>query len=134
MSSSTNPVLDRESITISFEDTTEQVDEKIKQIFFPPERDPSFEGYYDPADFGPDSREIELHNPGLQLFEYHVFPRYDRVTVERPAEYGGNVTYGSFEELAVAVESGEIHPADAKDALATDLNTLVEPGREQLRD
>lgn len=76
-----------ESKPISFEDTTEQVDERIEQVFFPRERDPSFEDYDGPADFGPHSREIEFHNPVLQLFQYHVFPRYDRVTVERPAEY-----------------------------------------------
>jgi tyrosyl-tRNA synthetase len=36
--------------------------------------------------------------------------------------------------LAADLESGELHPADAKGALATYLDDLIAPGREQLRD
>lgn len=132
MSSSRNPVTGGESITISFEDSAEAIEQKIEQVFFPPERAPAFEDYYDPAEYD-DPHDIDLHNPGLQSFEYHVFPRFDGVTIERPDEYGGTVEYESFEALAAAIESGELHPADAKDALSSYLDRLIAPGREQIR-
>ena len=36
-------------------------------------------------------------------------------------------TYTSFRELCADYESGAIHPKDLKDALATALNTILEP-------
>jgi tyrosyl-tRNA synthetase len=132
MSSSMNPVTGGESLTISFEDDTAAIRAKIEQVFFPPERDPAFEDYYDPEDYSLEPDETTLHNPGLQLFEYHVFPRFESVVIERPDEYGGDVEYESYGTLSNAVEEGELHPADAKSALATYLDKLIAPGRAQL--
>ncbi|MFB6156237.1 MAG: tyrosine--tRNA ligase [Haloferacaceae archaeon] len=107
--------------TVSMEDSTAEIERKVEGAYCPPTRDP------EPTD---DGRERE--NPVLQLFEYHVFPRFDRVVVERPEEYGGDLTYDAYGDLAADVESGELHPADAKGALATYLDRLVAPGRERL--
>jgi tyrosyl-tRNA synthetase len=107
-----------EGVTISLEDTTEDIEEKVNSAFCPPERDP----------------EGDLVNPVLELFQYHVFPRFDAVVVERPDEYGGNLEYDDYEALASDLEGGELHPADAKSALADYLDRLVEPGRERLRE
>lgn len=54
--------------------------------------------------------------------------------MDRPEEYGGTVTYESFETLATAVESGDLHPADAKSALAAYLDELIAPGRAKLNE
>ena len=54
------------------------------------------------------------------------------MVVERPDEYGGDIEYNSYEALAGAVEAGNLHPADAKTALATYLDDLIAPGRAQL--
>ncbi len=121
MSASENPVTGGPSVTISMEDTREDIEEKVNQAFCPPTREPA-----------PDSAGREREHPVLQLFQYHVFPRFEQVTVSRPEEYGGDVTYDSFEELADALDSGELHPADAKTALADCLDRLIAPGREQL--
>ncbi|MFB6354409.1 MAG: tyrosine--tRNA ligase [Halobacteriales archaeon] len=110
-----------EGTTISMEDTTETIREKVEGAYCPPTRDP------DPDDAG-----NERENPVLQLFQYHVFPRFEWVTVERPEEYGGDVTYESYEALASAIEAGELHPADAKAALASALDELIAPGRAKL--
>lgn len=107
-----------EGITISMEDSSNDLAEKVNSAFCPPTRDP----------------EGDLENPVLELFEYHVFPRFDEVVVERPEKYGGNLTYEDYEALAADVESGELHPADAKSTLATFLDELIEPGRETLRE
>jgi tyrosyl-tRNA synthetase len=112
-----------EGISISMEDSSEDIAEKVNAAYCPPTRDP------DPDDAG-----NERENPVLQIFEYHVFPRFDTVVVERPDEYGGDLTYEEYESLAADLESGELHPADAKGALATYLDDLIAPGREQLRD
>ncbi|WP_247728579.1 tyrosine--tRNA ligase [Halovivax limisalsi] len=105
-----------EGTTISMADSAEDLREKINSAFCPPTRDP----------------EGDLENPVLELFEYHVFPRFESVTVERPDEYGGDVTYESYEALASDLESGDLHPADAKSTLAASLDELIAPGRERL--
>ena len=110
-----------EGVTLSMEDTTTEIEEKVNAAFCPPTRDPE-----------PDDEGRERENPVLQLFEYHVFPRFDEVVIERPEQYGGTLRYGDYESLAADLESGELHPADAKDALATYVDRLVEPGRERL--
>jgi tyrosyl-tRNA synthetase len=110
-----------EGVTISMEDTTAEIEEKVEGAFCPPTRDPD-----------PDGEGHDRENPVLQLFEYHVFPRFSEVVVERPEQYGGDLQYAGYEALASDLESGELHPADAKGALATYLDRLVEPGRERL--
>ncbi|AGB38454.1 tyrosine--tRNA ligase [Natronococcus occultus] len=107
-----------EGVTISMEDSTEDIEEKVNSAFCPPTRDP----------------EGDLENPVLELFEYHVFPRFDEVIVERPEKYGGDLTYEEYETLAADLESGELHPADAKGTLASYLDELIAPGREKLRE
>jgi len=42
------------------------------------------------------------------------------------------VTYESYEDLAAAVESGDLHPMDAKGALVAYLDDLMAPAREKL--
>jgi tyrosyl-tRNA synthetase len=107
-----------EGVTISMEDSREALEEKVNGAYCPPTADP------DPDDDGND-RE----NPVLQIFQYHVFPRFEEVVVERPDEYGGDLEYGAYEALEADLESGELHPADAKGALAAYLDELVAPGR-----
>ncbi|SNZ04559.1 tyrosyl-tRNA synthetase [Natronoarchaeum philippinense] len=108
-------------VTISMEDSADELEDKINSAYCPPTADP------EPTEDG-----VERENPVLELFQYHVFPRFDAVTVERPDEYGGNVTYEDYEELAEALENGELHPADAKGTLAAYLDDLIAPGRERL--
>lgn len=108
-------------VTISMEDSRASIEEKVESAYCPPTRDP------EPTDDG-EQRE----NPVLELFQYHVFPRFDTVEVERPDEYGGNLTYDSYEALAEDLESGELHPADAKPTLAAYLDELIAPGRAKI--
>lgn len=111
-----------EGVTISMEDSPEEIAEKVNSAYCPQTRDPE-----------PDGEGRERENPVLQLFQYHVFPRFERIVVERPDQYGGDLAYEGYESLASDLESGELHPADAKGALAEYLDRLVEPGREKIR-
>ncbi len=117
LSSGEGKMSSSKGVTISMEDSTEDIEEKVNGAFCPPTRDP----------------EGDLENPVLQIFEYHVFPRFENVVVERPDKYGGNLEYDDYESLEDDLESGELHPADAKGALASYLDELIEPGREKLR-
>ncbi|WP_435332791.1 tyrosine--tRNA ligase [Haloarchaeobius sp. TZWWS8] len=110
-------------VTISMEDSSEELQEKVNSAFCPPTADPE-----------PDEDGNERHNPVLELFRYHVFPRFESVTVERPDKYGGDLTYDDYASLEADLESGELHPQDAKNTLATYLDELVEPGRAKLRE
>ncbi|WP_372910351.1 tyrosine--tRNA ligase [Salinigranum sp.] len=110
-----------EGVTISMEDSTEDLAEKVNSAYCPPTADPE-----------PDDEGNERENPVLQIFQYHVFPRFEEVVVERPEKYGGDLEYERYEALAADLESGELHPADAKSALAASLDELVAPGRELL--
>jgi len=111
-----------EGVDITMADSTAEIEDKVNAAFCPPTRDP------DPEDGN------ERENPVLELFEYHVFPRVESVTVERPDEYGGDVTFETYADLADALESGDLHPADAKSTLASELDALIAPGRERLRE
>ncbi|EFW93890.1 tyrosyl-tRNA synthetase [Haladaptatus paucihalophilus DX253] len=117
LSSGEGKMSSSKGVTISMEDSTEDIEEKVNGAFCPPTRDP----------------DGDLENPVLQIFEYHVFPRFENVVVERPDKYGGNLEYDDYESLEDDLESGELHPADAKSALATYLDELIAPGREKLR-
>lgn len=105
-------------VTISMEDSTEDIEEKVNAAYCPPTRNPD-----------PDEEGNERENPVLEIFQYHVFPRFETVVVERPEQYGGDLEYDDYEALAADLESGELHPADAKGALAHYLDELVAPGR-----
>ncbi|WP_231185608.1 tyrosine--tRNA ligase [Haladaptatus sp. DYF46] len=118
LSSGEGKMSSSKGVTISMEDSTEDIEEKVNGAFCPPTRDP----------------DGDLENPVLQIFEYHVFPRFENVVVERPDKYGGNLEYDDYESLEEDLESGELHPADAKGALASYLDELIEPGREKLRE
>ena len=109
-------------VSLSMEDSTEDIEEKVNSAYCPPTRDPD-----------PDGEGNDRENPVLEIFQYHVFPRFETVVVERPEEYGGDLEYDDYEALASDLESGELHPADAKGALAAYLDELIAPGREVLR-
>jgi tyrosyl-tRNA synthetase len=108
-------------VTISMEDSTADIEDKITDAYCPPTADPD-----------PDGDGNDRENPVLQLFKYHVFPRVETVVVERPEQYGGDLGYDDYDSLAADLEAGELHPMDAKGALAAELDALIEPGRQQL--
>ncbi|MDY6780559.1 MAG: tyrosine--tRNA ligase, partial [Halobacteria archaeon] len=95
---------------IATDDSREEIQEKVENAYCPPESD---------------------GNPVAEIYRYHVFPRFDRVVVERPEEYGGDLEYEEYGELADDLDSGELHPADAKGALVDYLDELIAPGRER---
>jgi len=96
---------------IAMDDTREEIEDKILGAYCPPHLE---------------------DNPVAEIYRYHIFPRFERVVVERPEKYGGDLEYASYEEFADDIESGELHPQDAKEALVGYVDELVEPGRQKL--
>ena len=121
LSSGVGKMASSSGVTISMEDTTADIETKINDAYCPPTADPE-----------PDDEGNDRENPVLQLFQYHVFPRVDSVVVERPEEYGGDLEYDEYATLEADLEGGDLHPMDAKGALAAELDALIEPGRQQL--
>ncbi len=91
-------------------DQPEAIQRKLAKAFCPP-------------------REAE-GNPLMDICRHLIFPVGGRVTVERDAKHGGDVTYESYESLATAYERGELHPQDLKATTARLLAMRLAPVRE----
>ncbi|MEM0372287.1 MAG: tyrosine--tRNA ligase [archaeon] len=70
------------------------------------------------------------NNPILDYAKHFVFREKGTLFVERPAKFGGNAEYHSFEELEKAYSLGQLHPADLKNAVSEELNQIIKPLRE----
>lgn len=71
-------------------------------------------------------------NPVLQMLQFHLFPRFNEITLHRPEKFGGDLTFTSYEALSEAYGSGTIHPADLKKAAGEYMVELLRPVREYL--
>jgi tyrosyl-tRNA synthetase len=97
---------------IFLHDPPEVIAKKISQAFCPPK---TIEG-----------------NPVAELSRFVLFPRGEKLKVERPAKYGGDVSFSTFDELLNAYSSGSLHPEDLKKATAATLAELLKPVRSYL--
>ena len=68
-------------------------------------------------------------NPILEYCKYILFEKQKELKIERPAKFGGPMTFASYEELATAFRNGELHPLDIKKAVAAGINKLLNPVR-----
>jgi tyrosyl-tRNA synthetase len=79
--------------------------------------------------------EVE-DNGVLEYLRYLVFPvlaeRDEPLVVERPEEYGGDLTYAEYDDLEADFVSGELHPADLKPAAADAISAVIDPVRDRL--
>jgi tyrosyl-tRNA synthetase len=107
-----------ESSKVNLNDSHEEVVEKIEQAYCP-------------------AGERE-DNGVLEYMEYLVFPILDErdedFVVERPEEYGGDLTYEDYGSLEEDFVSGELHPADLKPSAGAAISEVVAPIRERLDD
>lgn len=69
-------------------------------------------------------------NPVLALLEMVVWPDLEPpFVVERPEDYGGNLSFDTFDEVEQAFDEGELHPLDLKQAVASELNAILDEVR-----
>jgi tyrosyl-tRNA synthetase len=97
---------------ISVADTEQEIKKKCQKAFCPPE---------------------VTDNPVLQIFQYHIFPRLDEVTIKRQEKFGGNRTFASYAALEEAYRGKAVHPLDLKRACGEGLVTILAPVREYIR-
>lgn len=72
-------------------------------------------------------------NPVLEIARYIIFHEFKEFIVDRPAKYGGSITFASYKELEEAYASKRLHALDLKNAVALYLNKIVEPVREYFK-
>jgi tyrosyl-tRNA synthetase len=76
--------------------------------------------------------EVE-ENPVIQVARFHIFGDDEELEIERPEEYGGDLTYTDLEELKDDFESEDLHPQDLKNAVAQHIADKLEPVRERFK-
>ncbi|MGB9634881.1 MAG: tyrosine--tRNA ligase [Candidatus Micrarchaeia archaeon] len=77
------------------------------------------------------------NNGVLALCKNVVFPileaKHETFIVNRPEKFGGNVEFGSYEELEKAYVENKLHPMDLKNAVADVFVCLLRPMREHFQ-
>lgn len=94
---------------IFIHDSEKEIQEKMKKAWCP-------------------ERQTDM-NPVLELAKYIIFNLNDSFKIERPAKFGGNVKFDSYESLEKAYAKGDVHPVDLKSGVATEINKIIEPVR-----
>lgn len=74
-------------------------------------------------------QKVVDNNPLLQIAKYIIFPKINRIKVERPKKYGGDITYESYIDMEKDYASGKLHPADLKTAISEALIQILHPVR-----
>ena len=73
------------------------------------------------------------NNPILEISRQIIFHEFNEIIVERPEKFGGNVSYGTFDELSNEFLEGKLHPSDLKNSVAKYLIKIIEPIREKTK-
>lgn len=94
---------------IYMHESTAEIRKKVESAYCPPQQ--------------------EEGNPLLEYCKYLIFRSVKEVTVERAAKFGGDITFGSYDELRNAYVRGTLHPADFKKTVADQLDNLIQPVR-----
>lgn len=68
-------------------------------------------------------------NPVLEYCRYIIFEKFPEMKIERPAKFGGPISFNSYSELEDAYSKGDLHPMDLKNSVAFYINQLVAPVR-----
>ena len=74
---------------------------------------------------------VKAENPVLQIARLIIFPRFEKIKIERPEKFGGNLEIKNADELEEMYGEGKIHPLDLKNAVTEHLEKIVGPIREQ---
>jgi len=73
------------------------------------------------------------NNPILSIVKLIIFPKFEKMEIKRDKKFGGNFIFKNYKELEKDFESGKLHPADLKTAVAEYLEKLIAPIRKKLK-
>lgn len=71
-------------------------------------------------------------NPILEIFRYVIFHEFSEIVIERPAKFGGNVNYTSYQDLQKDFAEKKLHPSDLKSAASKYVIDIIKPIREKI--
>ena len=71
-------------------------------------------------------------NPVLEHARLAIFPELGRIDITRPEKFGGDLHFGTYEELAAAYGAGKLHPMDLKSAVAGHISEILGPVQKYL--
>jgi len=74
--------------------------------------------------------KIEDGNPLLEYLKHIVLKELKEINIERDSKFGGDISFGNYQELRHAYINGEIHPVDLKTCVVNELEKLIKPVRE----
>ncbi len=69
-------------------------------------------------------------NPILDIWQHLLAPAMNKIIIERPEKFGGNLEFDSYSDLEKSYLSGSLHPLDLKNGTASALFQLIEPMQE----
>lgn len=105
LSAKKTPVLNEDDDQVDALDEPKQVNKKLSKAFCEPGN----------------TRD----NGVLPILERILFPIYKVFDISRPAEYGGDVKYSSYEEVEKDFAEEKLHPGDLKKAIGLKVNELL---------
>jgi len=73
-------------------------------------------------------------NPVLDIWQHLLEPSLDKIVIERPENFGGNLEFASYSALEESYLSGSLHPLDLKNGTAAALFQLVKPMQDACED
>jgi len=79
------------------------------------------------------AKEVE-GNPVVEAVRFIVLPWEGRLTVERPAKYGGPLEFTEESSFLAEWTAGRLHPQDVKGAVAAAFDRLIAPARRYFAD
>lgn len=94
---------------IFMDDTKQEIERKINKSYCP-------EG-------------IIEENPILEYCKYIIFEKFDKLIIERPEKWGGNLEFKNYKELEEVFAKKQLHPMDLKAAVSDKINELLVPVR-----
>lgn len=68
-------------------------------------------------------------NPILEYCRYIIFEKFDKLKIERPAKFGGDLTIKSYDELEEIYGKGKLFPLDLKNSVAEHIDKIIAPVR-----
>lgn len=73
-------------------------------------------------------------NPILEICRLLLFPRLEKMEIERDKKFGGNTAYDTYARLEADYLAKKLHPMDLKNAVAKNLTEMLAPVRKHLAD
>lgn len=96
---------------IAIDDTPKEIKNKINKSFCP---------------IG-----VSEDNPVMEIAHYYIFDTHEKILIERPEKFGGNLEL-TEEELIQTYENEDLHPMDLKNTVSKYLIERLAPAREYM--